>query len=292
MGIHCVIQIYYTMQKILVPTDFSKNSFKAIAYAAEIAKRSRGTVILLHVIEPALNMATMETDSKGERKLKKDSRDLILALQSAAAVYPEVTIVPCLIGGQVIPSILRYAEKEKMDLIIMGTKGASGLKKFFMGSVTAGAISKTKIPILTVPVSYEVEKPDIILFATNQFEKNKKLLEKVIAIPQLFSAALHVVVFRDTDSNDDADLIYNEEQINDYLRFLKETFPEITFKGNLLKGKDFEMTIDSYNNKNEGDMITMITYPKSIFEKVMRKSVTKKMAYHSTTPILAIPAII
>lgn len=277
------------MKRILVPTDFSKNALKAVAFAAEIAKKSRGTVILLHVIEPAINMATMQTDSQSETKLKKRSAELLSALKSIVAVYPHVNITPRLAGGPVIQSILDFAEKEKVDMIVMGTEGATGLKKFFMGSVTAGAISKTKIPILTVPISYELEEPDVILFATNQFEKNKKLLKKIIALPQLFSAELHVVVLKEDKEN--ADLIYNEEQLNDYIQFLKEAFPKITFKGALLKEDDFETAIDRYNNESGGDVITMVTYPKSFFEKVLRKSVAKKMAYHSNTPVLAIPAV-
>ena len=262
---------------------------KAVAYAAEIAKKSRGAVLLLHVIEPAINMATMQADSQGETKLKKRSEDLLSALKAIVAVYPTVNITPHLVGGPVIQSILDYAENEKVNMIVMGTEGATGLKKFFMGSVTAGAISKTKIPILTVPISYELEQPDVVLFATNQFEKNKELLKKVVVIPELFSAELHVVVLKGDQEN--ADLIYNEEQLNDYIQFLKETFPKVKFKGALLKENDFEMAIDSYNNESGGDVITMVTYPKSFFEKMLRKSVTKEMAYHSTTPVLAIPAV-
>ncbi|MEO8711560.1 MAG: universal stress protein [Parafilimonas sp.] len=278
------------MQKILVPTDFSGNALKAVAYAAGIAKKANATIHLLHVIEPSLNMANMKTDSSNKKVVKERSDELILSLKSVAAAYPDVNVIPYLAGGEIIPAILEYAENENVDLIVMGTKGATGLKQFFIGSVTAGAISKTKIPVLTVPVSYEIEEPDIILFATNQFEKNLSLLNKMIAIPALFSAAVHVVVFKDIDGDENAHLIYNDEQVNDYIQFLKETFPDVKFTGALLEGKDFEFTIDRYNDKNEGDMIMMITYPKSSFEKLFQKSVTKKMAFHSTLPILAIPA--
>ena len=100
-----------------------------------------------------------------------------------------------------------------------------------------------------------------------------------------------MVVFKDIDGDENADYIYNEEQLNDCLQFLKETFPGVVFKGKLLEGKDFEITIDRYSNKNEVDVIALVTYPKSFLEKVLRKSVTKKMAFHSTIPLLAIPAI-
>jgi nucleotide-binding universal stress UspA family protein len=279
------------MQKILVPTDFSDNALKAVGYAAEIAKKSGASIILLHVIEPAINMATMQADSSGEKVVKERSAKLSLSLESIAGVYPNVKVIPYLAGGSVIPSILKYAEKEKMDLIIMGTKGASGLKKIFVGSVTAGVIGKTNIPVLTVPVSYQMEKPDAIVFATNQFEKNKELLNKIVAVSKLFSSAIHVVVFKDLGEDETADFIYNDEQLNDYLKFLGETFPNVIFKGKLLIGKDFENTIDWYSNKNEADIIAMVTYPKSFFDKVLQKSVTKKMAFNSEIPILAIPGI-
>ncbi|HET7118528.1 MAG TPA: universal stress protein, partial [Hanamia sp.] len=128
------------MQKILVPTDFSDNALKAVGYAAEIAKKSGATIFLLHVIEPAINMVTMQSDSSGKKVVKARKAKLNLSLKSIAGVYPGVKVIPYLAGGSVIPSILQYAEKENMDLIIMGTKGASGLKRLFIGSVTAGVI--------------------------------------------------------------------------------------------------------------------------------------------------------
>ena len=279
------------MQKILVPTDFSKNALKAVTYASEIAKKSGATLHLLHVIEPSLNMATMQSDSSGKKVIAEKTQKLNLSLKSIEEIYPEVKVVPSLAGGSVISSILKYVEEEKPDLVIMGTNGASGLKKILIGSVTAGVIGKTKIPVLTVPVSYEIEEPDAIVFATNQFEKNKELLDKIVSISKLFSAPVHVVVFKEIHANEDADFIYNEEQLNRYIQFLKDLFPGIKFNGEILEGNDFEITIDKYCNQKEADIIAMITYPKSFFEKVFLKSVTKKMAFHSSIPILAIPGI-
>lgn len=280
------------MQKILVPTDFSKNALKAVVYASEIAQKTGAAIHLLHVIEPSLNMATMQTDSSATKVVEEKTAKLDDSLKSIADAYPQVKVTPCLAGGAVIASIFKYMENEKPDLVVMGTSGASGLKKYIMGSVTAGVIGKTKIPVLAIPVSYELEKPDAIMFATNQFEKDKEILDKIVAISKIFSAPIHVIVFKERGGNKNADFIYNEEQLNSYLKFLKETFPAAKFKGAILEGTDFEITIDGYNNKNEIDMIAMVTYPKSFFEKVLIKSITKQMAFHSTIPILAIPGII
>jgi len=78
-------------------------------------------------------------------------------------------------------------------------------------------------------------------------------------------------------------------QLIQYMEVLNNMYPFTKFKCELLGGGDFETTVDKYNAKNEVDIIAMITYPKSFWEKIMRKSMTKKMAFHSTVPLLAIP---
>jgi nucleotide-binding universal stress UspA family protein len=279
------------MQKILVPTDFSDNALKAITYASEIAQKSGAVIHLMHVIEPTINMVNPQPDFFRDEVVKEKSEQLQLSQKLVTDNYPGIKIDIELSRGAIISSILDFSEREKMDLIVMGTTGASGLKEIFIGSVAAGVIGKTKIPVLAIPVCYEMEEPDTILLTTNQFERNKNTLDKVVAISKLFSAEIHVVVFKDIGGDKNAEFIYNEEQLNHYLKFLKETFPEVIFRAELLQGKNFEINIDWYCNKNGVDLIAMITYPKSVLEKVFRKSVTKKMAFHSTIPILAIPAI-
>ncbi len=183
------------MQKILVPTDFSNNALKAITYASEIAQKSGAVIYLLHVIEPTINMASMQADSSREEVVKERSELLVVSHKALTDIFPDVKVIKHLSGGTPVASILNYAEKEEMDLIVMGTTGASGLKEFFMGSIAAGVIGKTKIPVLTVPVSYEMEEPDAILFATNQFEKSKNILDKIVAISKLFFFVFFVVFF-------------------------------------------------------------------------------------------------
>ena len=116
------------------------------------------------------------------------------------------------------------------------------------------------------------------------------MLNKIVELATLFSTTIHVAVFVDKDKADASDYLYNTRQLNHYMAFLKKEFPGITFKGELLEGEDFEKTIKKYNDKEEVDIITMITYSKSIWEKIMKKSVTKEMAFHSKIPVPAIPA--
>lgn len=281
------------MKKIIVPTDFSANAMKAVTYAAEIARRSGAVIYLLHVMEPIIDKIRQPYPL--HERLQEEIAcarlsELNTLKDTLAEAYPELTLKTELAKGTVTTTILDIAEHQKADLIVMGTQGASGLKEVFTGSITGDTIARTKIPVLAVPFEYLMEEPDAIVFATNRFEENRQLLDKIVELASLFNAVIHVVVFVDIDTSTADYYIHNRKQLNQYVGFLKQTYPGISFTGDLLEDKEFEETIDDYDIKNEVDIVTMITYPKGFWEKLMRKSFTKKMAFHSTIPLLAIPA--
>ena len=263
------------MQKILVPNDFSDNAMKAALYAAEIAKKNGATVFLLHAIEPVADSIRQPFplhEKYLEEIANRRMKELDATRTAVANTYPELKIEAELAKGTVTTSILDFAESNQIDLIVMGTKGATDLKEIFMGSVAAGTIGRTIVHVLAIPNEYAMEEPDAILFATNHFEENKYLLNKIVDVAKLFSTTIHVAVFVDTDNAEASEYIHNTRQLNHYMAFLMKTFPDLS------------------NDKNEVDIIAMITYPKSFWERLMKKSVTKKMAFHSKIPVLAIPA--
>jgi nucleotide-binding universal stress UspA family protein len=281
------------IRSILVPTDFSANAMKAAMYAASIAQKSGAMVYLLHVIEPVTD-SIRQPYPLHDRSLEEITNNMIKEMKTfqgdMAVTCPGIKTESEIAKGMTITSILDFAEGQQIDLIVMGTKGATGLKEIFMGSVAAGTIGRTKVPVLAVPDEYVFEVPDGILFASNRFEENKDLLNKIVEVANMFSASIHVAVFVDTDTADATEYIYNTRQLEHYLDFLKKAYPSVAFKAELLEGSEFEETIEKYDTENEVDIIAMITYPKSFWEKLMKKSVTKKMAFHSKIPVLAIPA--
>ena len=104
------------MQKILVPTDFSKNALKALTYASEVAQKTGATIYLLHSIEISINMANMQSDSSNPKIVKERSDLLKLSVDSVNTVFPGVHVITHLSGGGPVETILDYAEKEKIRL--------------------------------------------------------------------------------------------------------------------------------------------------------------------------------
>jgi nucleotide-binding universal stress UspA family protein len=279
------------MKKILVAFDDTHNAIKGATYAAQVAERTGATLILFEAVEPIYDQIARPYVGGKLKETMDQSRveELRNMQKNLAEIYPGMKSELRLGHGTAHRSIAAIAEKENVDLIIMGTGGAFGLKEIFKGSVTANTIRKSRVPVLTIPGIYLMEEPDNILVATHHFEKDEKLLGPVIEIASLFSATIHVAVFMDTDTAGPVDYLENTREMERYLEFLRKTYPGINFRGELLEGKEFEPTLEKYDREKEVDMIVMFAYPKNTWQKLMRKSRTRAMAFHTTIPLLAIP---
>ncbi len=281
------------MQKILVPTDFSDNAAKAAIYAAEIAKRSGGTIYFLYAMEAGateivLPSSVVEQQFMDEKEAAM--KQLEIFRKSVTNVYPGIKTEVILDEGMPTEAA-RYACKlYDISLIVMGTRGAGYLRSKLIGTNAADVVASSTVPVLVVPEEYVMEEPDKILFATNTFEKDIRLLQPVMDFAAIFSAAVHAVVFVDTDKATAVDYLDGQRNMENYLRFLQKTFPSHTFKGELIEGREFEHAIELYHAVNDTDLAAMITWPRGFWERIFQKSVTKKMVYHSTVPVLAIPA--
>jgi nucleotide-binding universal stress UspA family protein len=281
------------MNSILVPTDFSDTAMKAAMYAAEIASKSGAVICLLHVTEMGHEYIHQPFPLHEKyNDLVKEQRlgELMPFAKAVTDIYSDITVEIALINRNVVEGVIEFCNAHAFDLIIMGTRGSSGIKEVIIGSVTANVIAKTRTPVLAVPNEYVMEEPDAMLFATSHYEREITLLEKMIAIPMLFSATVHVVVFAEIDTNQANTYGYNSQQIQQYVIFLKNAFPGISFKGEMVQGTSFEGAIERYCISNDIDIIGMITYPKSLWARMLHISTTQKMTFHSHIPILAVPA--
>jgi nucleotide-binding universal stress UspA family protein len=128
------------MKTILAPVDFSNASTNALAFAAELSMRSSARLVLVNIIQKG------EDEDKAEKKLKSVEAGLKKSFDS------EIKCESVLAKGNLITALKKIIEVQQPDLIVMGTKGASGLKKLLIGSKTVNVISKNRVPVLVIPV--------------------------------------------------------------------------------------------------------------------------------------------
>jgi universal stress protein A len=145
------------IQNIVVPVDFSENSRKAVLYAAELARDRKGRLHLLHVINQRLIDTVQELTLKGyegdflkalEKMLQARDEELreFVSPESVQGVEVEYSIRK----GKPGEEIIKFAQENSMDLIVIGTQGRSPLAAALMGSAARTVVNRAKCPVLVV----------------------------------------------------------------------------------------------------------------------------------------------
>lgn len=269
---------------ILVPTDFSKLSQVAIEYAVSMANHLNGSVTLLHVMDNFVK----PTRASLQEEAKAISREAsVLAKQRFEPVLKEAEklnktgnpIVVKIRKGRSFSNTVRlFAKRNDMELIVMGTKGASGLSKYVLGSNTVSVMEASRIPVLAIPSRARFTNFKNIIYAADL-----KYLEHEIGIlkPYLkaLDATLHVLHVCDKTKSEE------ELQIE-----VKSILKQVDYRKSTVKiksGKPIDKVIDSYVKELKADMVAMFTHKRTAYEKLFHRSVTKKMAFQSHVPLLA-----
>ena len=146
------------VKKILVPVDFSGLNDAALALASSLASDHGATVVLVHVDEPIAAFG-----GAGDAEYIHQA-DLVTAAQRLHAATATRENVPCehhLLSGDPASALVHFAEREDVDLIVMGTHGRSGLTRLLMGSVAEAVVRRAHCPVLTLkqPAPQLAESP-------------------------------------------------------------------------------------------------------------------------------------
>ena len=133
-------------KKILFPTDFSTASDAALAHAVSLTRESNARLVILHVEEPPMAYGG------GELYYGVPNPDNAALLQMLQAVVPPegVPYEHRLVVGDPAGEIVRVAEEEQADLIVMGTHGRTGLRRLLMGSVAEAVLRRAPCPVFTL----------------------------------------------------------------------------------------------------------------------------------------------
>ena len=276
------------MQRILVPTDFSPTAEKAFRFALNIATKAKGTVILYHVYTP-VESPFIDTGQKSKQYNTQTETNLVKRLQrlkkKVTAHTADVPVSTIVGRSPVIDNILGFAEHNHIDLIVMGTQGASGLKKMIIGSVAARIVEKTDIPVLLVPEKFEWTEPERVVFITNYLQTDRQALSVVLALAKLYGAALTVVHLVDVFAKEEKEKI----DFDNYAHAMHRELNQFNLRFKLLKTSSVTETMENLYKEIPYDIVAMVRRKKSFLKKFFLKSFTQNMAYVTNQPLLVVP---
>lgn len=212
------------MKNILVPCDFSTQSRAAYRTALEIATKTTGKVILLHVLYiPTLYTASLggeavTFDPVHFTTMEEDARNELQKMKREAQAYA-VDVVIEVVFGEVVSSIKRVIETSGIDLIIMGTTGASGLSEMLIGSNTEKVVRHASAPVLVIRKPLVISSVKNILLPSTLNLDQVELIRKVKELQDFFHATLHILLINTpTNFRRDSEA---HEALNEFARHYK-----------------------------------------------------------------------
>lgn len=137
-----------TIRKILVPMDGSKGSFHALGEAICLARQFNALITGLYVLHVAYDSPDLIYVPETQNRLKKVEKFLENAKKQA--IENKIVFTKEILFGHESKKIIDFAQKEKFDLIVMGSRGLSPIKRMILGSVANSVVNKSKIPVLVV----------------------------------------------------------------------------------------------------------------------------------------------
>lgn len=276
------------MKKILFPTDFSKTAENAFLYALNLAQGLNAEILVLNSYEipvisatnagqPELLQEVYNTIELNGFEYFKNQAPLLRKIAEDAG-YHSINLSFQYEEGTVPFVINTILEKEAVDLIVMGTTGSSTIENKIFGSNTVHVLNNVTVPVLTVPSECEFTELKKIGFATSLKETDKASLHELIALAKPLNAkieCLHVV--------QDDDTAY-EAVLNNWIA----EFSPLNVHFHTYEGDDLEETIYDFIDTYEINLVCVVKRQLNFLEKLFTTSLTKKLAYHSYVPVLAL----
>jgi nucleotide-binding universal stress UspA family protein len=277
------------MKRILVPVDFSPTSKKAFRFAVDIASRSGAAILLYHLYTPGTKAMLGSKENILEYNKRAEESNLKRLQRLKKSVLADTTEIPVstIIGrAPIINNILGFAEHNHIDMIVMGTQGASGLKKVTVGSVAAKIMAKSGIPVLLVPEKFEWKSPENIVFISSFHKADKSAWPVVLEITKLYEALLTLVNISDSEDS----LTYTDKNnFEMYAYGLQREFNDIRIQFKQLKTNSIIKTMENLPEEIPYDLLIMVRRKLGFLNRLFQGSFTKKIAYITTLPLLIAP---
>ncbi|TAH17291.1 MAG: universal stress protein [Cytophagales bacterium] len=282
-----------SLQKILVPTDFSQESINGLKMAVGIASQMNASIHLLHIIDMAvpqnieeieitdLNLVSEQDLQHSEKvmlmKLLKETHTKILALTKE---FGQVKIHAHVSFDRITYQINQFVEKHDISLIIMGYKGTSGNDSFLLGSNAEKVIRTAKVPVLTVKQAVKEVNIKNICFASDFKEVPKTAIDLLKKLQKIYGAVIHLVKIITPPNFEISSITHQNIKL-----FALESQLENYTINHYNYYTEYEGII-SFAEEKKVDLISMTTQGNTGFIRMLKGSIAEDVANNSMLPVL------
>lgn len=278
------------MKRIAVPTDFSDNAYNALLYATQLFASDRASIVLIHSFEDEFSRSTSRIDigksddlyQEVEKRVSKSFATLKKNIQADTKGI-DISFETLMTGLPLDRFINKLVKDERIDFVVMGTKGATGLQEVFMGSQTVRLIKKIqKAPVFAIPQQAHIQPPKTIVFATD-FKKpmahnGLHLLKELMRLHHPALKITHIYEQKQPESH-----------IESQYKAMKAALGEIESTMHWLENASKKETVlDDFIKKTSADLLVLTHHKKSFLQRLFQEDVVENLGFHSEIPLLVL----
>ena len=271
------------MKNILVTTDFSEKSIASLHVAINLAKQHNAKVYVLHAIELPIRLMTESQVSVPEAMYflnltKQRFNDLKKEIDTSVEVIDLVETAPLPVAVEEV------VKKYHIDLVFMGSNGASGAKELFIGSNAEKVVRSASVPVLVIKNPHEKLKIRHMMFGCDFSKRFLKPFEKALKLAKVFGAKVDLVYV-----NTPYQFLTTSEINKRMEEFLKEAeHSHQHFETHVYNDIRVETGILNYVKENNIDLICMFPNGRKGIAHFFNGSISSDLVNHSSTPVLTI----
>lgn len=272
---------------ILIPTDFSENAWSAAIYAIKLYAKEPCTFYFSHAWSYISGSRTYVSPTYIDT-LQERSKEQLAELKNRAlaeSTNKDHNFATIFSLDSLIDSIKMAVQKFEVNLVVMGTKGATGAKEFLFGSNTVSVMQKVRqCPLLLIPKNHEFEIPAQLAFPTDFTRSYGEDLKPIQNLAELYNSKiniLHIIGKQQLSDIQNSNLETLKINLKDY----RHSFNWIPEEGRK------QHSISGFIEEKKVNILTMIDYEHNIIENIIKEPVIKKIGYHSIIPFLVVPHI-
>ncbi|MBF9252330.1 universal stress protein [Pontibacter sp. 172403-2] len=285
------------MYKILLPVDFTEGTNKTCHYALRLAGTlPHAQLLLLHCHQDYLADADetppvpmTASEAQAERVLHRNETSAANQLevlyqellQEAETSGQQVLVERALVHGFPEDKIVEEAQQYKPDLVIMSTKGESGLARSFFGTVTTKVVQDLNVPVLTIPDAFGGSDLRNVIYATDFDKTDSSAIRQLQDLLQPYAPNVYCV-----HVSDEAEPQQDRAQMAGLREKLQREAPAQNIRYTLLEGDHVADTLQQFVQEHNIDLIALTTHKRGMLSNMLHSSLAQELVLNSEVPLL------
>ncbi|WP_179223078.1 universal stress protein [Pontibacter ummariensis] len=267
------------MKTFLVPTDFSDNSRRALAYACDLARRVDARVVVCHVYDktsflPGFNASEQQAYKEEAQQKLND----LIASANSEGVQTETLVRK----GDTADEIAGAIEAYGVSLVVMATAGGKSFTKRVFGTTTEAIAKRGLCPVLALPESGTIKPIEHIVYAADFENGDQVTALQLVQLKELFNASLTFLHIKSKKQPDYIDDEYVKQG-------LLEQFPQAEIQFIEIANDDVAEGITRFVQENNTSLLAFTILHRHFLERVTHNSVSNKLLQNLNLPMLALP---